>query len=84
VGLALALHVSRGSWVALVLAIAGVWVAELLNTALEALCDALHPDPHPLVGRCKDVAAGAVLVAAAAATAVGLLVLGPPLWRALG
>jgi diacylglycerol kinase (ATP) len=54
-----------------------------MNTALEVLADAVAPDPHPLVGRAKDAAAGAVLVAALGAAAIGLLVLGPRLWALL-
>ena len=84
VGLGLALGLRPVAWCALVLAIAVVWVAELLNTGLEALCDATAPDPHPLVAKAKDAAAGAVLMAAFGAVLVGLLVLGPPLLRALG
>jgi diacylglycerol kinase (ATP) len=79
----LALDVSRGDWAALVLAMTLVWVAESLNTALERLGDAVSPTPHPLVGRAKDAAAGAVLLAAVGAGIVGLLVLGPPLCAAL-
>ncbi len=75
-----ALGVSRGDWVALVLAMTLVWVAESMNTALERLGDATSPGPHPLVGRAKDAAAGAVLIAAIGAGVVGMLVLGPPLW----
>lgn len=74
---------SRLEWSVLVLAIAAVWTAEGLNTALEFLCDAVHPERHPLVGRAKDVAAAAVLVAAAGAAVVGVIVLGPPLWARL-
>lgn len=36
--------------------------AELINTALESLCDALHPEFHPKIGMAKDCAAAAVLV----------------------
>jgi diacylglycerol kinase (ATP) len=82
--LALWLRVDRADWIWLVAAIAAVWTAETLNSALEALADAAHPAPHPLVGRAKDLGAAAVLIAAAGAAAVGLLVLGPPLLRALG
>src|SRR4029453_1920936 len=78
------LGVDRGSWLWLVAAIAGVWVTEALNSALEALADAAHPAPHPLVARAKDLAGAAVLMASAGAAAIGLLVLGPPLLRALG
>jgi diacylglycerol kinase (ATP) len=83
-GLAAALGATRGDWLWLVAAIAGVLAAEALNSALEALADAAHPAPHPLVARAKDLGAAAVLIAAAGAAAIGLLVLGPLLLRALG
>jgi diacylglycerol kinase (ATP) len=82
--LALWLRVDRADWIWLVVAVAAVWAAEAMNSALEALADAAHPAPHPLVGRAKDLGAAAVLIAAAGAAAIGLLVLGPPLLRALG
>lgn len=71
-------------WVAVVLSMAGVLAAEMLNSALEALCDHLHPDLHPAIRQVKDLAAGAVLVAAVAALVVGGLVFGPRLWHLLG
>jgi diacylglycerol kinase len=74
------LGVSRGDWLWLAAAIAGVWAAEALNSALESLADATHPAPHPLVGRAKDLGAAAVLIVALCAALIGLLVLGPPLW----
>ena len=79
-----ALGVSPLGWCALVLAMVAVWTAEALNTAFELLCDVASPEFHPLVEAAKDVAAGAVLIAAIGAAAVGLIVLGPPLLRALG
>lgn len=71
------LGVSRLEWVALLVAVALVWVAEALNSALEALADALHPQQHPLVGKAKDLAAAAVLVAAVVAVMIGLLIFLP-------
>lgn len=59
-------------WVALWLAIGMVWSAELLNTAIEGLCDLVQPAQDERVRRIKDAAAGAVLVAALAAVAVGV------------
>ena len=60
-------------WFALVLVAGGsVLSAELMNTALEALCDHLHPSLHPRIRVVKDCAAAAVLVAALAAIGVGL------------
>ena len=79
----LALGVSRTEWIALALAMGGVWMAEAMNSAIEALCDVASPDPNPLVGRAKDVAAAAVLLAALAAVCVGLLVFVPRIGCAL-
>lgn len=76
-GLGLYFELSRTEWALVALAVAGVWAAELFNTAIEALTNLVSPDYHPLAGRTKDVAAGAVLLAALGALAVGALVFGP-------
>ena len=67
----------------LVLAIAMVWIAEFLNTALEAVVDLASPELHPLAKVGKDVGAAAVLIAALASIIVGLLIIGPPLLAAV-
>jgi diacylglycerol kinase (ATP) len=54
-----------------------VWTAEALNTAFEFLTDVASPAFHPLAGKAKDVAAGAVLLSAAGSVVIGLLVIGP-------
>jgi diacylglycerol kinase (ATP) len=54
-------------------------IAETLNTAVERLTDLVSPEYHPLAGKVKDVAAGAVLVAMLAAVSIGLVVFGPRL-----
>lgn len=51
-------------WIWISLAIAGVWVAELINSALERIVDLVSPEQHPLAKKAKDFAAGAVLVMA--------------------
>lgn len=79
----LMLPISRDDWLWLLIAIVQVWIAEGLNTAIEKLADAVHPEQHPLVGQAKDVAAGSVLLAALAAAIIGAVVLGPPLFTAL-
>ena len=83
VALGLYFDVSRLEWCALALAITVVWCAEGLNTALELLADAAVPTRHPLIAKAKDVAAGAVLLAAIGAAVVGVLVLWPYV-RSLG
>jgi diacylglycerol kinase len=74
------LRLPAGDWALLVLAMMAVWMGELFNTAVEAVVDLVMPEQHPLARAAKDVAAGAVLVAALGAVAIGLLILGPPLW----
>lgn len=73
------LGTTPGEFALLCLAAALVLVAELANTALEAAVDLACPDFHPLARAAKDVAAGAVLVAAFAAVTVGWVVLAPRL-----
>ncbi len=70
-------YISSTEWITLILAITIVWVAEAFNTALEYLCDVVSPEFHPLVKKSKDIAAGAVLMAAMGAAAVGLFVFLP-------
>jgi len=69
----------REEWVWVIAAIVLVWSAEAFNTALEQLADALYPERHPGIGRAKDVAAAAVLIAALGAAVIGLLVFIPHL-----
>ena len=83
-GLAFYLGISRVEWAVLVLAIALVLILEGLNTAIEAAIDLACPKIHPLGKVAKDLGAGMVLVGAIASVALGLLILGPPLWRKLG
>ena len=55
------------------ISVAFVIITELINTAVEALVDLISPERHPLAKLAKDVAAGAVLVAAINAICVGYL-----------
>lgn len=77
------LDISRQDWAIIILTVMVVWMAEFVNTALEAVVDMTMPNAHPLAKVAKDVAAAAVLVGACGAVLVGLLILGPPLWERL-
>jgi len=81
--LALWLQLSLTHWALLFLAMAMVWMAEFVNSALEATVDLASPQVHPLAKVGKDVGAAAVLIAAASAALVGFLILGPPLAQRL-
>lgn len=67
-------------WLWIGLAIAGVWFAELINSALETLVDLAQPEVHPLAKKAKDYAAAAVLVMAIWAVSVFALLAIPKLW----
>jgi diacylglycerol kinase (ATP) len=82
--LGLLLELSALEWIAITLAVVAVWTAEALNTAFEFLCDVASPEFHPLVGRAKDIAAGAVLISALGAAVIGILVFGPHVLAWLG
>ncbi len=59
------------------LAIGLVWATETFNTALERLVDLCSPQYDKVAGQAKDLAAGAVLLAAVAAAIVGLIIFLP-------
>ncbi len=83
VAVSLWVHLDVRDWAVVVLTIAVVLISEFLNTAIEVVVDLASPQVHPLAKVAKDVAAGAVLIAAVAAVVIGLLILGPPLWARL-
>jgi len=74
--------IAAGEWVAVILSIGLVWVAEALNTAIEYVADLAHPDEHPEVKKLKDLAAAAVLFASIVGLIVGLIVFLPRLGSA--
>ena len=76
----LVLQISRIEWCLIALSIVTVWTAEAFNTALECLTDLASPELHPLAGKAKDVAAGAVLITAVGAATIGAVVFIPHLW----
>ncbi|MFC4778516.1 diacylglycerol kinase family protein [Paenibacillus sp. GCM10023252] len=82
--LGLLLNLKRMEWAILLLTMAGVIASEMMNTAVEKTVDLVTSEYHPLAKAAKDVAAGAVLIAALFAVIIGLLILGPPLWRLCG
>ena len=75
--------ISPAEWALVALAVAAVWMAEALNSAIEFLVDLASPDFHPLAAKAKDLAAGAVLAAAIGALVVGVLVFGPHVLKLL-
>ncbi len=77
VGAGLLLNISRTEWLVIIFAIGFVMAAELVNTAIEHLVDLASPEWNEKAGRIKDVAAGAVLIAAITALLTGLVIFIP-------
>jgi diacylglycerol kinase (ATP) len=79
-GLGVYLDITRLDWLMLIIASALVLMAEAFNTAIEIDIDLTSPEYHPYARDTKDVAAGAVLIAALAAALIGLIVFIPYLF----
>jgi undecaprenol kinase len=75
--LGIILHVNSSDWVVLLLCIGLVLALEMTNSALEKIVDLLHPDQHPEIKWIKDVAAGAVLLAAIISAVIGVTIFLP-------
>ncbi|MGE4578815.1 MAG: diacylglycerol kinase [Desulfuromonadales bacterium] len=82
--LALFFQVTALEFILLAFAVTLVLFAEMINTALEVFVDLVSPQYHPLAGRVKDVAAGAVLIASIGAVVMGYLALSHYLFPVLG
>lgn len=70
-------RIENVEWLFVILAIGIVFIAELFNTSLENLTDLVSPEKNEKAGRVKDVAAGAVLIAAITAAGIGIVIFGP-------
>lgn len=80
IGAGIHLHISTTEWLFVILAIGMVLVAEAFNTAVEFDMDLTSPRYHPYAKYTKDVAAGAVLIAAITASAIGLVIFVPKIF----
>jgi undecaprenol kinase/diacylglycerol kinase (ATP) len=75
--LGLAFRLDIQEWLWLVAAIGIVLITELINTSIEVLVDLISPEFNIKAGIIKDISAGAVLIAAICACAIGILVFIP-------
>ena len=67
-------NISSTEWIMQTFAIGLVMSVEGLNTGIEKIADFIHPDHHSRIGFIKDIAAGAVFLAATSAIIVGLII----------
>lgn len=73
------LQFSRGDWIKILLCMMFVLALETMNSAIEKTLDKFHPAHDAEIGKIKDMAAGAVLIAAIFAFVAGVLIF----WRYL-
>lgn len=71
-------ELSRTKYAVLLLTISGVFAAEMVNTAVEELCDLSSAEYNPMARVTKDVAAGAVLIGAIFSVVVGICLFWQP------
>ena len=83
IGLGYYFEIDRDEWILLTIAIAMVFAAELFNTAIEKLGDAIDLDYNPQIKNAKDLAAGGVLMTALGAAVIGILIFGPRLLQCI-
>ena len=81
--LGVVLKVAWFEWVILTLVIGGVFAMELINTSIEGLADLYSRELNPKIKKIKDLAAGAVLVAAITALIIGLIIFLPKIMAQL-
>lgn len=67
-------NISSFEWMAQLLVIGLVLVAEAVNTAVEKVADFIHPDYHKKIGFIKDIAAGAPAIAALVSLAIAAII----------
>lgn len=75
--LSILLKISAIQWVGVLFAIGAVLTAEAFNTCVEKMMDKLIPENSETVRYVKDLAAGAVLVSAVVAAAIGGIIFIP-------
>jgi diacylglycerol kinase len=76
--------IGKTEWILVLACITLVICLEMFNSAIEKLCNQLHPEKDPNIKYIKDVCAGAVLIACLFSIATGLIIFIPYVNRLLG
>ena len=81
IALGFVFKIEHSEWIAISLVISMVLISEAINSAIEALCDAVSQDFKINIKYAKDVSAGAVLLSALVSFVTGLIVFLPYIWE---
>ncbi|MBD1432556.1 diacylglycerol kinase family protein [Sphingobacterium sp. DN00404] len=71
--------IDKSEWLAVILCIGIVFTTEILNTAVENICDYISPTYHHKIKIIKDLAAAAVLISALMSVVIAVYIFGPKL-----
>ena len=77
IALSFVLKIATAEWLFIIFAIGAVLTAELFNSSVEKIVDLVQPEKHILAEQAKDMAAGAVLIAAISSVLIGLMIFLP-------
>lgn len=77
ISLAIYFPITINKWLWIIACIAAVLASEMFNTAIEHLADSIDSNHNPIIGKIKDVSAGAVLVISIGSLIIGLLIFWP-------
>ncbi len=75
VALGIAIGFSPLEWIVVVGCISAVLLAEMVNTAIENLCDKISPEIDPTIGKVKDIMGGVVFIVSLGAAVAGALLI---------
>jgi len=73
-------NISKTEWLIQISCIGLVMSLEGMNTAIESIADFIHPERHEAIGKIKDIAAGAVFIAAICSAIVALIIYIPKIF----
>lgn len=73
------LRLSGTEWIFILICCAMVLSFEIINSAIEKICNFIYPDQHPAIKQIKDMSAGAVLISTIISVIIGLIIFVPKL-----
>jgi diacylglycerol kinase len=76
-------QINKSEWLAVLIISAVILTAESLNSAIEKLCNHLHPEIHPSIKSVKDIAAGSVLISSMIAVVIAGIIFLPRIYNLL-
>lgn len=79
--LGLAFEISSSEWIVICLIVGLVFACEILNSAIENICDLVSPNYNEYVKKAKDLGAAATLVSAIVAIIIGLFIFAPKFYN---